>query len=63
MDSGTGRVGKGHARVETTQQHLHPCLSVLPIRADTPSHNRARTSKLSTADILVQSVEARNRGE
>jgi hypothetical protein len=27
MDSGTGRVGEGHARVETTQQHLHYSLT------------------------------------
>jgi hypothetical protein len=52
MDSGTGRIGKGHARVETTKQHLHPCLPVLPIRTDTPSHNRARTSKLLRSSVL-----------
>jgi hypothetical protein len=33
MDSGTGCIGKGHARVETTQQHLHSSLPIGYARA------------------------------
>jgi hypothetical protein len=39
MNSGTGRIGKGHACVETTQQHLQTDLSVLPMTAGSPGEN------------------------
>jgi hypothetical protein len=39
MKSSTGRIGKGHARIETTQQHLQTDLSVLTMTTGSPGEN------------------------